>query len=61
MIGVSATMAMLPTLAWAQNAAAPAPKLSRTPAVWVGYLLIVVLLGIVMAVSLLPSKRTHQD
>ena len=52
--------AMAPVVAWAQTAA-PAPTLKRAPPVWVGYLLMAVLLGIVLAISLLPSKRSHQD
>jgi len=40
---------------------APAPTVTRTPWTWFGYLIIVVLLAMVMAVSLMPSKRSHQD
>lgn len=64
---VALTTAMLmalafltPAIVWAQTAA-PAPTLKRAPPVWLGYLLIAVLLVIVMAVSLMPSKRSHQD
>jgi heme exporter protein D len=39
----------------------PQPRLTRSPPVWLGYLITVVLLAVVMAVSLMPSKRGHQD
>ncbi len=35
--------------------------LQRAPPVWLGYLVIFVLLVVVLAVSLMPSKRGHQD
>ena len=41
--------------------AAPQPTLKNVPAPWVGYLLIAVLLIMVLGVSLMPSKRSHQD
>ena len=40
---------------------APPPKLQRVPPVWHGLLVMFLLLAIVMAVSLMPSKRSHQD
>jgi uncharacterized membrane protein YdjX (TVP38/TMEM64 family) len=45
----------------AQDAAPPQPTLNRYPAVVWGYLAIFVLLGLVVGVSILPSKRGHQD
>ena len=50
-----------PAIAWAQDNAPPDPSLKRFPARIVGYLVIAVLLAIVVAVSLMPSKRGHQD
>lgn len=49
--------------AFAQDAvdAPPPPSLRNTAAPWIGYLLIFVLFGIVVAISLIPSKRSHQD
>ena len=35
--------------------------LQRAPPVWLGYLVMFVLLVVVLAVSLMPSKRGHQD
>jgi len=55
------TTCLVPAIAWAQSSAPPAPGLRRTPAPWVGYLVIFVLLALVLAVSLIPSKRGHQD
>lgn len=52
--------ALNPFVAWAATPA-PTPTVKNAPAVWVGYLLMAVLLGLVLAVSLLPSKRSHQD
>lgn len=40
---------------------APAPSLSKLPPVWLGLLVIFLLLVIVIMVSLMPSKRGHQD
>lgn len=51
---------MWPAIALAQ-AAAPQPSLRKAPPVWVGLLIMFLLLAVVMAVSLMPSKRTHQD
>jgi hypothetical protein len=59
---VSAIAVAAPAVAWAQRAVAPpAPSLKRATAPWVGYLIIFVLLALVLAVSLWPSKRGHQD
>jgi hypothetical protein len=57
-------MATLLTLVWpavCMAQAAPAPTLNKTPKVWVGYLFIFVFLVITLGVSLMPSKRSHQD
>ena len=60
MVYLAGLAALTPAIAWAQTAA-PAPALKRAPPVWVCYRLMAVLLGIVLAISLLPSKRSHQD
>ena len=39
----------------------PAPILKKSPPVWLGFLVMALLLIIVMFVSLMPSKRSHQD
>ncbi len=62
---VACTIAMVaavlaPAVVWAQDAV-PQPELRRAPATWLGYLFMVILIAAVMAVSLLPSKRGHQD
>lgn len=41
--------------------APPAPTIRKSPAAWIGYGLLFVLLVAVMVVSLMPSKRGHQD
>lgn len=55
----SATYAW-PAIALAQ-AAPPAPNLRRSPPVWLGLLVMFVLLTAILSISLLPSKRSHQD
>ncbi len=58
-ITISAAI-LAPAIAWAQQTVPP-PTLRRSQPVWLGYLIIVVLLALVMLVSLMPSKRGHQD
>ena len=53
------TVLLTPTVAWAQSA--PTPSVRNSPEPWIGLLAIFFLLAIVVAVSLLPSKRGHQD
>ncbi len=51
---------LAPAIAWAQQTV-PAPTLRRSKPEWLGYLIIVVLLALVLLVSMMPSKRGHQD
>ena len=55
--------AVVPVLVLASPilASPPQPTLKRTMAPWLGYLVIVIMLAAVMGVSLIPSKRGHQD
>jgi len=48
-----------PAIALAQTA--PQPTARKVPPVWLGYLVIFVLLAVILAVSMMPSKRGHQD
>jgi hypothetical protein len=41
--------------------AAPQPSLMKAPAPWLGLLVMFVLVAMVVAVSLMPSRRSHQD
>ena len=41
--------------------APPEPSLRRPPATWVGYALMFVFLVIIISISLMSSKRGHQD
>lgn len=50
---------LAPAMVLAQSA--PQPTARKVPPVWLGYLVIFVLLVIVLAVSMMPSKRGHQD
>jgi hypothetical protein len=60
MVGVVSMAALWPAIALAQSAA-PSPKLQKVPPVWLGYLVMFLLLAVVLAISLMPSKRGHQD
>jgi FtsH-binding integral membrane protein len=42
-------------------AAPPTPTLRKTSPAWVGYAVMFVLVVVVLTISLLPSKRSHQD
>ena len=49
-------------------AAAPPPMVppqpganKNTPAVWIGMLLMLILVAIILSISLMPSRRGHQD
>ena len=53
--------ALMPTLAWASVTAPPQQNLRKAPPVWMGYLLMFVLIAVVIVVSLISSKRGHQD
>jgi hypothetical protein len=55
-----AMLTMWPAVALAQTAPPP-PQLQKVPPVWLGYLVMALLLAVVLAVSLMPSKRSHQD
>jgi len=49
-----------PAAAFAQ-AAPESPSLKRHPPAWLGYAVMFILIIVVMSISLLPSKRSHQD
>jgi hypothetical protein len=57
---LAACIAHAPALASAIGAPPP-PALRRSAPVWLGYLIIFALLAMVVIVSLIPSKRGHQD
>ncbi len=50
-----------PAVALAQDSAPPQPMLTHSAPVWIGFFFMVILLTIVLGVSLMPSKRGHQD
>jgi len=45
----------------AREGAPPSPTLQRGGGAWLSYLIIFVLVAMVVTISLLPSKRSHQD
>jgi FtsH-binding integral membrane protein len=55
------TLAVLltPGMVWAQSA--PTPQIRNSPKPWIGLMCIFLLLALMLAVSLMPSKRGHQD
>jgi len=61
LLGLRAAAVLVPAAAMAQESAPPVPTLSRSLPPWVGYIVMVILLVLVMGVSLMPSKRGHQD
>jgi hypothetical protein len=61
LFALCAAAVLVPAAAFAQESAPPAPTLSRTLPPWVGYIVMIILLSLVMGVSLMPSKRGHQD
>ncbi len=58
---LAAAAVLAPVTALAQDAAPPQPTLRGVAPPWVGFLFMVVLLTVVLGVSLLPTKRGHQD
>ncbi|MCP3902877.1 MAG: hypothetical protein GY715_04500 [Planctomycetes bacterium] len=59
---VFAMTVLAPVVALAQEQSAPPqPSLKRYAPEWIGYLVVAVLMIVVLAVSLMPSKRGHQD
>jgi len=63
-LAASAFVLLLPMLlsasAWAQSVP-PEPRITRTYPVWIGYGIGAVLVVMIVLVSLMPSKRAHQD
>ena len=59
--GLWALAVLAPAIAWAQDNAPPQPTLRKSAPAWLGYLAMFVLLVVVIVVSLMPSKRSHQD
>lgn len=57
---VSLSTVLVPAMASFANAP-DSPTLRKVPAAWIGYVIVFILLAIVLAVSLMPSKRGHQD
>jgi len=45
----------------AQTGVPPDPSLRKGPAAWMGFGMMFILFGAVVAISLMPSKRGHQD
>ncbi len=55
-------VAAVPATALAQALATPRePRVSRTYPVFVGYLFMFLMIAIIIGISLMPSKRAHQD
>ncbi|MDP7005075.1 MAG: hypothetical protein QF718_02535 [Phycisphaerales bacterium] len=52
---------MITTFVTASASAPPMPSMRKSPAVWMGFGMMFVFFGAVVAVSLMSSKRDHQD
>jgi hypothetical protein len=62
MLGAASTLAAAAPAAPAGAAGAPqTPGLSGGPPVWLGFAVMFLLTAVVVAISLMPSKRSHQD
>jgi len=61
MLAAALPLLTMSVAAWAQSTAAPQPNLQKSPPVWLGLLVIFLMLVAVVTVSLLPSRRGHQD
>jgi hypothetical protein len=58
---LAAMTLLAPAVARAQDNVPPSPTLSRVPKPWIGFAVIFLLVVLVLGVSLIPSKRGHQD
>ena len=52
---------ILSSVVLATTTVPPEPTLRKPPAAWFGFLLMFLFFGIVIAISLMSSKRGHQD
>ncbi len=52
---------VLATVAFAQSEPPPDPNFTPATSPIVGYLIVAALFGVIVAVSLMPSKRSHTD
>ena len=61
---VFAAMLLIAEIAVAMPAALAPPQPANnknTPAVWVGILVMIIIVGVILTISLMPSRRSHQD
>jgi hypothetical protein len=56
-----ALAAVAPSFAQSNPNAPPDPRVQNTAPAWIGYAAMFILVAAVLAVSLYPSKRSHQD
>jgi hypothetical protein len=61
LLATSLATIMLVSVSAAADTAAPQPNLLKAPPVWLGLLVMFILLAMVVSVSLMPSRRSHQD
>ena len=52
---------VLATAAAAGVTTPPQPSVRKVPAAWMGFGLMFILFAVVVTISLMPSKRSHQD
>jgi uncharacterized membrane protein len=61
LLGMAVTTAIIAPAVFAQGQAPPAPTLSRNQPVWIGYAFMFLMTMAILFISLMPSKRSHQD
>lgn len=58
----STLLVVAPATVLAQaSAAPPEPRVSKVYPVFVGYLFMFLMIAVIVGISLMPSKRAHQD
>ena len=60
-VATLAPVLALTCTAFAQIEAPPSPNFTPATSPVIGYLIVAVLFGVIVAVSLMPSKRSHTD
>ena len=52
---------LMSTVVSASTTIPPEPSLRKSPAAWIGFILMFLFFGVVITISLMTSKRGHQD
>ena len=60
-IACASVLLCFPDVAMGQAESPPTPSLRQSPPKWLGFLVMIVLVLPILFLSLMPSKRSHQD